>query len=324
MAEEPHLKIAIADYGHTRALKSGEVKIAGVKPDFVQVVPIIGAFRRMVRDVEFDVCEMAPTTYMIARALGAPFIALPVFIMRRFHHSGFVVRPDSGIKVPKDLEGKKVGVRAYSVTTGVWTRGIFVNEYGLDSSKVTWVVDDEEHVTALKLPPNVVHAPAGKSLAEMMSAGELQAGFTGNAGIGRAGSPTGGWKAVEQQNYPELIENPEKTEADWFKRTGIYPIHGLIVVRTEGLWKHPSVARAFYDAFVAAKVPYMMKLKRGSGDSADDKKYRDLIPLVGDPLPYGMKPNLTSIQAMLTYGLQQNLIPKPMTFEEAFVDPEKD
>ena len=230
MADEPHLKIAIADYGHTRALKSGEVRIRGVKPEFVQVAPIIGAFRRMVRDVEFDVCEMAPTTYMIARALGAPFMAIPVFVMRRFHHSGFVVRPEAGIKVPKDLEGKKVGVRAYSVTTGVWTRGIFVNEYGLDSSKVTWVVDDEEHVTALKLPPNVVHAPAGKSLAEMMSADELQAGFTGNAGIGRAGSPTGGWKAVEQQNYPELIENPEKTEADWFKRTGIYPIHGLIVV----------------------------------------------------------------------------------------------
>ena len=156
------------------------------------MVPIIGAFRRMVRDVEFDVCEMAPTTYMIARALGAPFIALPVFIMRRFHHGGFVVRPDSGIKVPKDLEGKKVGVRAYSVTTGVWTRGIFVNEYGMDSSKVTWVVDDEEHVTTLKLPPNVVHAPEGKSLASMMASGELQAGFTGppaSAAPGRRPGP---------------------------------------------------------------------------------------------------------------------------------------
>ena len=113
----------------------------------------------MVRDVEFDICEMAPTTYMIARARGAPYIALPIFVMRRFHHGGFVVRPDAGIRCPKDLEGKKVGVRAYSVTTGVWTRGIFVNEYGLDFSKVTWVVDDEEHVATLKLPPNVVHAP---------------------------------------------------------------------------------------------------------------------------------------------------------------------
>src|SRR5215475_11861119 len=193
MVTAPRLKIALGTYGHTAALKDGRVKIAGLEPDFVEVVPIIGAFRRMVRDVEFDVCEMAPTTYMIARALGAPFIALPIFLMRRFHHGGFVVRPDSGIEQPKDLKGKKVGVRAYSVTTGVWTRGIFVNEYGLDSSKVTWVVDDEEHVTTLKLPPNVIHAPDGKSLAGMMDAGELQAAFTGNAGIGRAGSPTGGW-----------------------------------------------------------------------------------------------------------------------------------
>jgi 4,5-dihydroxyphthalate decarboxylase len=324
MTEPLRLDIAIADYGHTRALKSGQVAITGIEPNFVEVVPIIGAFRRMVRAVEFDVCEMAPTTYMIARALGAPFIALPIVVMRRFHHGGFVVRPDSGIRTPKDLEGKKVGVRAYSVTTGVWTRGIFVNEYGLDSSKVTWVVDDEEHVTSLKLPPNVIHAPDGKSLAGMMDAGELQAAFTGNAGIGRAGSPTGAWTAVGQGSaevYPELIPNAAEAEADWFRRTGIYPIHGLITVRTEVLWKHPWVARALYDAFVEAKKPYIERLKSGQGDSADDKKYRGLMPLVGDPLPYGLDANLRSIEAMLTYGLQQKLIPRRMSLEEAFVDP---
>ena len=106
----PRLNIAIADYGHTRALKSGEVPIKGVEANFVQVVPIIGAFRRMVRDVEFDVCEMAPTTYMIARALGAPFIALPVFLMRRFHHGGFVVRPGfrhQGAEGPRGQEGRR-------------------------------------------------------------------------------------------------------------------------------------------------------------------------------------------------------------------------
>jgi 4,5-dihydroxyphthalate decarboxylase len=238
MASQPRLKIAIADYGHTRVVKSGEVPIEGIEPDFVQVVPIIGAFRRMVRDLEFDICEMAPTTYMIARARGAPYIALPIFLMRRFHHGGFVVRPDAGIREPKDLEGKKVGVRAYSVTTGVWTRGIFVNEYGLDSSKVTWVVDDEEHVSTLKLPPNVIHAPQGKSLQSMMKSGEIQAGFTGPAGVGRAGPPISGWEkakdaAVMADVYPELIANVEKVEADWFHRTGIYPIHGLLVVKDE-------------------------------------------------------------------------------------------
>jgi 4,5-dihydroxyphthalate decarboxylase len=326
LAEVPRLKIAIATYGHTRLMKSGETKIKNVDPDFVEVVPIIGAFRRMVRDLEFDVCEMAPTTYMIARALGAPFIALPVFLMRRFHHGGFAVRPDSGIKVPKDLEGKKVGVRAYSVTTGVWTRGIFVNEYGLDSSKVTWVVDDEEHVTTLKLPPNVVHAPEGKSLAGMMASGEIQAGFTGPAGIGRSGPPIGNWEQGGQtpaQVYPELIPDVAQTEADWYRRTGIYPIHGLIVVKAQVLAKHPWVARSLYDAFVEAKKPYIAHLDGAEGNSADEVKYRGLMPVVGDPLPYGLKDNMPSIEAMLQYGLQQQLIPRRMSLDEAFVDPEK-
>jgi 4,5-dihydroxyphthalate decarboxylase len=323
MTQPPPLKIAIATYGHTKDVKSGAAAIAGVEPDFVEVVPIIGAFRRMVRDVEFDACEMAPTTYMIARALGAPFIALPIFLMRRFHHSGFVVRPDSGIKQPKDLEGRQVGVRAYSVTTGVWTRGIFVNEYGLDSSKVTWVVDDEEHVTSLQLPPNVVHAPDGKSLASMMASGELQAGFSGPAGIGRAGPPTGAWEQRAQAStvtYPELIADAHEVEAQWFRRTGIYPIHGLIVVKDEHVKRYPWLARSLMDAFVTAKKPYLEQLRRGQGDSPEDKRYRNFLSLMSDPLPYGMAANRPSIEALVTYSLQQKLIPSRPELAQVFVD----
>jgi 4,5-dihydroxyphthalate decarboxylase len=325
MAPAPRLKIAIADYGHTRALKSGAAAIKGIDADFVEVVPIIGAFRRMVRDVEFDICEMAPTTYMIARALGAPFIALPIFLMRRFHHGGFVVRSDAGIKVPKDLEGKKVGVRAYSVTTGVWTRGIFVNEYGLDSSKVTWVVDDEEHVTTLKLPPNVVHAPDGKSLQSMMKAGEIQAGFTGPAGVGRAGPPIGGWDKASDattaaDTYPELIANVERVEADWFRHTGIYPIHALIVVKEEHIKNRPWLPRSLMDAFVEAKKPYLEELKHGQGESAEDQRYRKFLSLLNDPLPYGMAANRASIDALVTYSLQQELIPSRPLLDRVFVD----
>jgi 4,5-dihydroxyphthalate decarboxylase len=325
MADQPNLKIAIGTYGHTRALKWGDVRIEGVDPAFVEVVPIIGAFRRMVRDVEFDICEMAPTTYMIARALGAPYIALPIFLMRRFHHGGFVVRPDAGIKVPKDLEGKKVGVRAYSVTTGVWTRGIFVNEYGLDSAKVTWVVDDEEHVTTLKLPANVVHAPEGKSLQSMMKAGEIQAGFTGPAGVGRAGPPISGWDkagaaAAAADTYPELIADVEKVEADWFRKSGIYPIHGLIVVKDEHIKRHPWLARSLMNAFVAAKEPYLEQLKQGQGDSPEDKRYRNFLSLMSDPLPYGNAANRASIDALVTYSLQQKLIPARPQLDQVFVD----
>jgi 4,5-dihydroxyphthalate decarboxylase len=323
MADQPNLKIAIGTYGHTRALKWGDVRIEGIDPAFVEVVPIIGAFRRMVRDVEFDICEMAPTTYMIARALGAPYIALPIFLMRRFHHGGFVVRPDAGIRVPKDLEGKSVGVRAYSVTTGVWTRGIFVNEYGLDSAKVTWVVDDEEHVTTLKLPPNVVHAPEGKSLQSMMKAGEIQAGFSGPAGVGRAGPPISGWDkagAAAADTYPELIADVEKVEADWFRRSGIYPIHGLIVVKDEHIKRHPWLARSLMNAFVEAKKPYLEELKRGQGDSPEDKRYRNFLSLMSDPLPYGSAANRASIEALVAYSLQQKLIPARPQLDQVFVD----
>jgi len=323
MADQPNLKIAIGTYGHTRALKWGDVRIEGIDPAFVEVVPIIGAFRRMVRDVEFDICEMAPTTYMIARALGAPYIALPIFLMRRFHHGGFVVRPDAGIRVPKDLEGKSVGVRAYSVTTGVWTRGIFVNEYGLDSAKVTWVVDDEEHVTTLKLPPNVVHAPEGKSLQSMMKAGEIQAGFSGPAGVGRAGPPISGWDkagAAAADTYPELIADVEKVEADWFRKSGIYPIHGLIVVKDEHIKRHPWLARSLMNAFVEAKKPYLEELKRGHGDSPEDKRYRSFLSLMSDPLPYGSAANRASIEALVTYSLQQKLIPARPQLDQVFVD----
>jgi 4,5-dihydroxyphthalate decarboxylase len=325
MANKPRLKIAIATYGHTRAVKSKEAPIEGIEPEFVEVIPIIGAFRRMVRDLEFDICEMAPTTYMIARARGAPYIALPIFLMRRFHHGGFVVRPDAGISRPKDLEGKKVGVRAYSVTTGVWTRGIFVNEYDLDSSKVTWVVDDEEHVAALKLPPNVMHAPEGKSLQSMMKSGEIQAGFTGPAGVGRAGPPISGWdkagaNAAASGTYPELIADVERVEADWFRRSGIYPIHGLIVVKDEHIKRNPWLPRSLMNAFVVAKQPYLDELASGRGEKPEDKRYHTFLSLMSDPLPYGMTANRPSIEALVTYSLQQGLIPSRPALNEVFVE----
>jgi 4,5-dihydroxyphthalate decarboxylase len=318
------LKIAIASYGHTAALKDGSVRIAGVAADFVEVAPIVAAYRRMVRNLEFDVCEMAPTTYMIARAHGAQFIGLPIFLMRRFHHSGFVVRPDAGISKPRELAGKQVGVRAYSVTTGVWTRGIFVNEYGLDAAKVTWVVDDEEHVTALRLPPNVIHAPAGRSLADMMASGQLQAGFTGRAGIGRAGPPVPGWEErgpADMPDYPELIPDAARAEAAWFSRTGIYPLHGMVVVKTDMLARHPGIARSLFNAFVEAKNAYLRRLIGGDADGPEDRRYRALSVLVGDPLPYGLGANRPSIEALATYALQQELVPRPMPMNEMLLDP---
>lgn len=321
MPAKVHLKIAIAEHPNTSAIRNGSIPIEGVEAEFITVKPQIGAFRRMVRDVEFDVCELAPTTYIIARAYGAPFVALPIFVVRRFHHAGLLVRPDAGIKTPRDLEGKKVGVRAYSVTTGVWTRQVLIDEFGLDSSRVTWVVDDEEHVTQLKLPPNVIHAPAGTSLAEMMASGELAAGFAAAAGIGRTGDPTSGWKEVEA-NYPDLFPNAAELEAEYYARTGVYPMHGTIVVKDSVLAEHPWVAKSLFDAFDKAKKQWLATLDAGPAIDKGDKKYQALRKIVGaDPLPYGIEENRKTIEALEATAFKQGLTPRRMAMRELFVDP---
>lgn len=323
MASKVSLKIAIAEHPHTSAIRSGAVEIEGVDAEIVTVKPQIGAFRRMVRDVEFDVCEIAPTTYIIARAYGRPFKALPIFVVRRFHHSGLLVRPDAGIAHPKDLEGKRAGVRAYSVTTGVWTRQVLIDEFGVDNDKIHWFVDDEEHVQQMQLPANVSHVSAGDSLADMMARGDIVAGFAAAAGIGRTGAPTGGWQEVEA-NYPDLFPNAEELEADYYRRTGVYPMHGTIVVKDSVLEAHPWVARSLNDAFTRAKDDWVAKLHAGTAQGDNAAKYAKLAKVVGDdPLPYGIEANRPTIEALEKTAWDQRLTPKRMTIDELFVDPSK-
>lgn len=324
MSQKVRLKLAIADHPHTAAIRDGSIEIEGVDAEFVTVKPQIGAFRRMVRDLEFDVCELAPTTYIIARAYGRPFKALPIFVVRRFHHGGMLVKPDSGIRHPKDLEGKKVGVRAYSVTTGVWIRQVFIDEYGMDNDKVTWIVDDEEHVTQLQLPANVQHTPEGVSLADMMASDQIQAGVEAAAGIGRTGAPTGGWQEVDTSMYVDLIPNAAEAEAEYYARTGVYPMHGTIVVKDEILEQHPWIARSLNDAFTRAKDEWLAKLNSGEATGKGADKYRALQDIVGaDPLPYGIEENRATIEALEQTAFKQGLTPRRMTMEELFVDPAK-
>jgi len=324
LSQKVRLKLAIADHPHTAAIRDGSIEIEGVDAEFVTVKPQIGAFRRMVRDLEFDVCELAPTTYIIARAYGRPFKALPIFVVRRFHHGGMLVKPDSGIRHPKDLEGKKVGVRAYSVTTGVWIRQVFIDEYGMDNDKVTWIVDDEEHVTQLQLPANVQHTPEDVSLADMMDSDQIQAGVEAAAGIGRTGAPTGGWQEVDTSMYVDLIPNAAEAEAEYYARTGVYPMHGTIVVKDEILEQHPWIARSLNDAFTRAKDEWLAKLNSGEATGKGAEKYRALQDIVGaDPLPYGIEENRATIEALEQTAFKQGLTPRRMTMEELFVDPAK-
>jgi len=274
MTDKPRLKIAIGTYGHTPGDQEPQrFRSKGVDPrTSSRSSRSSGRFRRMVRDLEVSTsAKWAPTTYMIRAArLGAPFIALPVFIMRRFHHGGFVVRPDSGIKAPKDLEGKKVGVRAYSVTTGVWTRGIFVNEYRPSTPpKVTWVVDDEEHVTTLRLPPNVVAGARGQSPSPGHDggSGELQAGLH-RAGRDRAGPvrPTGALGTGRSDQRAKSIRSSSRTWPQGRSRlvsphrnlSDPWPDRGQDRGAGAAI---PGSPKSLFDAFVESKKPYIDHLK---------------------------------------------------------------
>src|SRR4051812_40563546 len=165
----PKLKTVTRTQGNNKAFKDGTVKPKTFEPKIVEVDPIIAAFRRMVRGNEFDICEMAITTYIAAKEAGKPMTAIPVPLVRVFHHGATLVNTKAGIKTPKDLEGKRVGVsRGYTVTTGVWARAILNVEHGVDLSKVTWVLSGDEHVAEYKAPSNVVPIEPGKKMEDML------------------------------------------------------------------------------------------------------------------------------------------------------------
>ena len=328
MSSALRLSAAIATYGHTEALKRKEVQPAGCELDFVEVDPIIAAFRRMIRTLEFDLCELAPTTYLAAREAGIPITALPIFLMRRFHHGDIVCRPGSGVSKPKDLEGRKVGVRAYTVTTGVWARGVLQHEYGVDPDSITWIVDDEEHVTSYRFPSNVVKVDPGQSIAGLFREGGIDAALTGPAGIGRSGAPTTGWAITGVEfdearkpstDYYPLFPEARVIEADWYLRTGIYPIHGLVVIKTAILDENPWLAQSLVDAFTQSKQPFLKSLRSGVNTGKEFVRYNSFREIVGDdPLPYDIGPNEKSINALIDYSADQHITTSRHSTEEAF------
>jgi 4,5-dihydroxyphthalate decarboxylase len=173
---KPKLTTVTRTQGNNRALKDGIVRPERFEFAFEEVDPLIAAFRRMVRGLEFDICEMAMTTYISARAHGKRMTAVPVFLVRAFHHGAIKVNVSAGIHSPKDLEGKRVGVnRGYTVTTGVWARGVLQDEHGVDLNKVTWVLSGDEHVAEYRPPANVVPIEPGKKMTDMLLSGELSA-----------------------------------------------------------------------------------------------------------------------------------------------------
>ena len=245
----------------------------------------------MVNDLAFDVSEMALVTYLLARAFGRRLVGVPVVLMRNCPHAAIVCNVKSGIRGPQDLAGRTVGVRAYTQTTGVWVRGVLQEQFGVDLDTLTWVTLEDAHVDGYKDPSNVIRSNSGKSLADLLVAGEIDAAV----GIETAGHP----------DLRPLIPDAERAEAEWSQRTGIYPINHILVVREEIADAHPWVKGELFALFEAAK---QMSLGRLDADRAASKA----------GLSFGLEPNRAAIEAVARYAFDQRITPRVFTAEELF------
>lgn len=289
------LRSAVANYPHARPLKDGRATSARVRLEFEEIEPITRAFRRLVRGEQFDLCEIALTTLAQARHYGKPLTGLPVVLMRGFHHGALVCRADSPLRGLQDLVGKRVGVRAYSVTTGVWVRGILQSEYGVDPGSITWVTSEDAHVQEYTDPPNVVRIAAGQTLARMLLDGEIDAGIA-LTGLDPAAIRT-------------VIPDADAAAAAWYRKTGAYPVNHVVCVQTALLRQHDWLAGELMALFTAAK--------RAADAPPAEARWRAIVG--DDPLPYGLAANRTGIALGLRFAAQQGLVPTACRAEDLFV-----
>ncbi|MDT2022914.1 ABC transporter substrate-binding protein [Methylocella sp. CPCC 101449] len=302
----PQLKTVTRTQGNNAAVKNGTVKPKTFEFDFVEVEPLIAGFRRMVRASEFDICEMAITTYICAKAHGKKITAVATPLVRAFHHGAILVNAKAGIKTPKDLEGKKVGVnRGYTVTTGVWARAILQEEHGVDLSKITWVLSGDEHVAEYVPPANVVPIEAGKKMEDLLISGELVAAI----GVD-----------VKHPDIQPLIPNALEAGLKALRERGHYPINHLVVIKDELLEQHPDLAADVFNAFAESKRLYVEKLKAGQIDKMTDvdEVHKHVLDITGEPLPYGVEPNRKVIENLIDHALTQGIIKQKVKVEDLF------
>lgn len=284
------LRVAFADYPHVRALRDGTVRSDRVAFDFVPVSPISRAFRPMVRDLAFDLSEMAVATLAQAHARQVPIIGLPIVLMRGFHHAALICRADSALR-PTELAGARIGVRAFSQTTGVWLRGILAETYGLRPEQSRWITTEGAHVADCPDPDFVTRAPAGADLAAMLRAGEI------DAGIALTGLAPGETRSV--------IPDAAAEAAAWYRRTGIYPVNHAMALQRRLVDQHPWLPGELATLFAAAKAaapPAPVPALAGA-----------------DPLPYGLAANRAAIETLMRYAAADRLIPRAYAADEIFL-----
>ncbi len=304
---EPLLRTVTRTSGANAAVKDGTVTPRGFRFDFEEVPVLVQGFRRMVRSLEFDVSEMALTTYLVAKAHGVRFTAVPVFLVRGFHHGAIQVSKASDVRSPKDLEGRKVGVtRGYTVTTGVWARAILAQEHAVDLDKVTWVLSGDEHVAQYARPPNVVPIEPGRTLEDMLRSGELAAVIGAD---------------LDAADVAPLLPNPDEAAFAALQQRGLYPINHLVVIKDELLEARPKLGAEVFDAFARAKQLYVERLCDDAIEAltAMDRMYKRVMEVTGeDPLPYGLAPNRAVLDELMRAAVSQRILDGPVPLENVF------
>src|SRR3970040_2341055 len=318
------LRVTLAcwDYDRTRPLQEGRVQVEGVDLTYLPL-RVEETFWRMLRYQEFDAAELSMGSYLLSReSASARFVAIPVFPSRAFRHSGIYINTDSGIKEPKDLIGKRVGVSEYQITMAVWVRGILQHEYGVFPKQMKWFTGGEEQPGRVDkvshdLPPSIDIRPIGpdQTLSSMLESGEIDAMMAAHMPLPFV---------RRSPKVRRLIANFREVEGDYYRRTKIFPIMHTVALREDVYQRHPWVAQALFKAFCEAKAICQASMYDSSAlkymlawSIAEMEEERELF---GDDLwPYGFEANRHVLETLVQYAGEQGLIKKHFDLESLFV-----
>ena len=316
------LTFACGIYDRTDALRTGEVTLDDIDLDFLAIQNPRDIFDRMGAHQEFDVSEFSSSEFISRLARGnCPFVALPVFPARVFRHGYIYINRKAGIQTPKDLEGRRVGVALYTMTAAVWIRGHLAHQYGVDLSTIQWVEGAINHpgrhgepsAPPLIKPARIEHDPKGRSLSELLAAGEIDA-------------LTGTQHPHPHPDVAPLFRDARAVERDFFLRTRIFPIMHVVVIRRDLYGREPWVAENLFQAFVDAKNLARARMHKGHPYMLpwvhEDIQEIDEV-FGGDPYPYGIDANRPTLEALVGYLAEQHFIPRAMPIEDVFVPVDK-
>jgi 4,5-dihydroxyphthalate decarboxylase len=282
------LRTNLADAPVTMALKEGRVASSLVQLDFCGPKLAHDGFKSMIREGGFDAGELAIVTYFQAKAYGKPFVMLPIPVSGRTQHHCIGFNKELGHLDPKDIEGKKVGVRTYAQTTGLWVKGILQHEHGVDLDKVTWMTIDESHLAEYSDPPNCQRLPHDANLGRMMLAGELAAAILGN-------------DMPKDPRVQTLIPEPFAEAEKWCRREGVMPINHMFVVHKELSRQRPDIVKEIYRLLVESR-------------SLAPESVTAALP------PVGLEANRKTLEMALEWSFEQKIIPRRLSFDELFDD----